>query len=89
MASLRAYLGTWMVRNKVRGPLSKARDAAAFRRIFEAPAFPDPKGVTYEPGTLGGGAGGMGPAEIRIGVCGCSTSMAAASSPARRAPIGR
>ena len=53
MASLRAYIGTWMVRTKVRGPLSKARDAAAFRRIFEAPAFPDPKGVTYEPGTVG------------------------------------
>ncbi len=54
MASLRAYLGTWMVRNKVRGPLARARDAAAFRRIFEAPAFLDPKGVTYEPGTVGG-----------------------------------
>ncbi|QEE42356.1 MULTISPECIES: alpha/beta hydrolase [unclassified Methylobacterium] len=54
MASLRAYIGTWVVRTKVRGPLSKARNAAAFRQIFEAPAFPDPKGVTYEPGTVGG-----------------------------------
>ena len=54
MASLRAYLGAYMVRSRVRGPLSRARDAAAFRRIFEAPTFPDPKGVTYEPGIVGG-----------------------------------
>ncbi|QGY02735.1 alpha/beta hydrolase [Methylobacterium mesophilicum SR1.6/6] len=54
MASLRAYLGAYMVRSRVRGPLARARDAAAFRRIFEAPTFPDPKGVTYEAGTIGG-----------------------------------
>ncbi len=54
MASLRAYFGAYMVRNRVRGPLARARDAAAFRRIFEAPTFPDPKGVTYEPGLVGG-----------------------------------
>jgi len=54
MASLRAYIGAYMIRSRIRGPLARARDAAAFRRIFEAPAFPDPKGVTYEPGTVGG-----------------------------------
>jgi epsilon-lactone hydrolase len=54
MASLRAYIGAYMVRSRIRGPLARARDAAAFRRIFEAPAFPDPKGVTYEPGIVGG-----------------------------------
>lgn len=54
MASLRAYIGAYMIRNRVRGPLSRARDVAAFRRIFEAPTFPDPKGVTYEAGIVGG-----------------------------------
>ena len=54
MASLRAYISAYMVRSRIRGPLARARDAAAFRRIFEAPTFPDPKGVTYEAGTVGG-----------------------------------
>jgi monoterpene epsilon-lactone hydrolase len=54
MASLRAYIGAYMVRSRVRGPLARARTAADFRRIFEAPTFPDPKGVTYEPGSVGG-----------------------------------
>ena len=54
MASLRAHIGAYMVRSRVRGPLARARDAAAFRRIFEAPTFPDPKGVTYEAGSVGG-----------------------------------
>ncbi|MCJ2053838.1 alpha/beta hydrolase [Methylobacterium sp. J-070] len=54
MASLRAYIGAYMIRSRVRGPLAKARDAAAFRRIFEAPTFPDPKGVRYEAGIVGG-----------------------------------
>jgi epsilon-lactone hydrolase len=54
MASLRAYIGAYMVRSRVRGPLARARTAADFRRIFEAPTFPDPKGVTYEAGSVGG-----------------------------------
>ncbi len=54
MASLRAYIGAYMIRSRVRGPLARARSAADFRRIFETPAFPDPKGVTYESGTVGG-----------------------------------
>jgi epsilon-lactone hydrolase len=54
MASLRAYAAAWYVRRRIRGPLSLARDAAAFRRIFEAPTFPDPKGVIYESGSVGG-----------------------------------
>ncbi|MCJ2089625.1 alpha/beta hydrolase [Methylobacterium sp. E-005] len=54
MASLRAYIGAYMIRSRVRTPLSRARSAADFRRIFEAQAFPDPKGVTYEAGTVGG-----------------------------------
>lgn len=53
MASLRAYLGAWMVRSKVRGPLSRARDAAEVRRILEGQSFPDPKGVTFSAGSLG------------------------------------
>ena len=54
MASLRAYIGAYMIRSRVRSQLARARNVADFRRIFEAPTFPDPKGVTYEPATLGG-----------------------------------
>lgn len=54
MASLRAYLGAWMVRSKVRAPLAKARDVGEVRRVLEGPSFPDPKGVAFSPGSLGG-----------------------------------
>ncbi|MCJ2061806.1 alpha/beta hydrolase [Methylobacterium sp. J-088] len=54
MASLRAYIGAYMIRSRVRGQLARALNVADFRRIFEAPTFPDPKGVAYEPATLGG-----------------------------------
>ena len=68
MASLRAYLGAWMVRSQVRGPLARARDAHEIRRIFEGASFPDPKNVTFTAGKAGGvsgewarpGAGGTG-----------------------------
>lgn len=54
MASLRAYLGAWIVRSKVRGPLSRARDPSEVRRVLEGPSFPDPKGVAFSPGRFGG-----------------------------------
>ena len=57
MASLRAHLGAWMVRSKVRGPLAKARDIGEVRRVLEGPSFADPKGVAFTPGTLGGVSG--------------------------------
>lgn len=57
MASLRAYLGAWMVRSKVRGPLARARDVHAVRRILEGASFPDPKGVRFSAGTVGGVSG--------------------------------
>ncbi len=54
MASLRAYLGAWVVRSRVRAPLAGARDVGEIRRILEGPSFPDPRGVTFAPGALGG-----------------------------------
>ena len=54
MASLRAHIGAWMVRRQVRGPLAAARDAHAVRRVFEAAAFPQPRGVRFAADTLGG-----------------------------------
>ena len=54
MASLRAYLGAWMVRSRVRAPLARARDVGEVRRILEGPSFPDPRGVRFSPGVLGG-----------------------------------
>lgn len=57
MASLRAYLGAWMVRSKLRGPLARARDVHAVRRILEGASFPDPKGAAFSAGTVGGVSG--------------------------------
>ncbi len=38
MASLRAYIGAYMIRSRS-AALARARSAADFRRIFETPAF--------------------------------------------------
>lgn len=54
MASLRAHVFAWMVRRSVRDRLGRTIDVARLRRTFEAPGFIEPRGVTYEPGTVGG-----------------------------------
>ncbi len=57
MASLRAYVGAWMVRRRVKARLATARGVEDVRRVLGGPSFPDPKGVTYTPASLGGVAG--------------------------------
>ncbi|MFD0936513.1 alpha/beta hydrolase, partial [Methylobacterium trifolii] len=54
MASLRAYLGAWMVRRNVRNRLGMMDDLAHVRRVLNGATFPDPVGATYEPGEVGG-----------------------------------
>jgi acetyl esterase/lipase len=54
MASLRAYFGAWMVRRRVKVPLSAARSVEDVRRILGGPGFPDPTDVTFTAGTVGG-----------------------------------
>lgn len=54
MASLLAHLHAFVVRRFVRPRLGRMEDLAAVRAIFESPTFSDPKGVLYEPGSLGG-----------------------------------
>lgn len=57
MASLRAYIGAWMVRRRVKAPLAAAKGVEDVRRILGGPSFPDPRDATYEPGRVGGIAG--------------------------------
>lgn len=54
MASLRAHIGAWMVRRKVRARLGTMRDIGQIRQVFNGATFPDPPGATYEPASLGG-----------------------------------
>ncbi|WP_336487838.1 alpha/beta hydrolase [Methylobacterium nigriterrae] len=54
MTSLRAYVLAWAVRRKIRARLGPMLDVARVRRTLEGPAFPEPGGVTYEPGSVGG-----------------------------------
>ncbi|MCJ2013337.1 alpha/beta hydrolase [Methylobacterium sp. J-076] len=54
MASLRAHIGAWMVRRRVKAPLATAASTEDVRRILGGATFPDPKDATFEPGTLGG-----------------------------------
>ena len=54
MASLRAHIGAWMVRRRVKAPLGRAQSVEDVRRILEGAGFPDPSDVTFEPGSLGG-----------------------------------
>ncbi len=57
MASLRAHLGAWMVRRNVRKRLGTMQDIGRIRAVLNGVTFPDPTGVRYEPGSLGGVAG--------------------------------
>jgi acetyl esterase/lipase len=57
MTSLRAYAYAWLVKRNVRARLGQMLDIEQVRKTLEAPAFPDPGGVTYEPGFVGGIAG--------------------------------
>jgi monoterpene epsilon-lactone hydrolase len=54
MTSLRAYAYAWLVKRNVRARLGPMLDIAQVRKTLEAPAFPDPGGVTYAPGSVGG-----------------------------------
>lgn len=72
VTSLRAHVFTWMVRWRVRPRLARAADLQAMRRVFEAATFPDPPGVAFRPGAVGGIAGewaerdGLGPDAPRL-----------------------
>lgn len=57
VTSLRAYVFTWMIRWQVRPRLARAADVHAVRRVFDAAKFPDPPGVAFRPGAVGGIAG--------------------------------
>lgn len=54
MASLRAYIGAWMVRRRVKAPLAGAKSIDDVRRILGGASFPDPRDATFEAGSLGG-----------------------------------
>lgn len=54
MASLRAHLGAWMVRRNVRNRLGAMEDVGRIRAVLNGATFPDPPGVRYEAGRLGG-----------------------------------
>ncbi len=54
MASLRAYIGAWMVRRRVKAPLAGAKSIDDVRRILGGASFPDPRDATFEVGSLGG-----------------------------------
>lgn len=57
MASLRAYLYDAMVRYGVRMRMGPSPDLAQMRASFDRASFPDPPGVEFRPGELGGIAG--------------------------------
>ncbi|KAB1070958.1 alpha/beta hydrolase [Methylobacterium planeticum] len=57
MTSLRAHAYAWLVKRNVRARLGRMLDVERVRRTLETPAFPDPGGVAYEPGSVGGIAG--------------------------------
>lgn len=54
MASLRAHIGGWIVRRRMRNRLGDMCDIHAIRRVFAEAAFPGPKDARYEPASLGG-----------------------------------
>ncbi|WP_407529056.1 alpha/beta hydrolase [Methylobacterium oryzisoli] len=72
MTSLRAYFFTWMIRWQVRPRLARAADVHQVRKVFDAAKFPEPPGVVFRPGTVGGIAGewaerdGTGPEAPRL-----------------------
>ncbi|WP_018260083.1 alpha/beta hydrolase fold domain-containing protein [Methylobacterium sp. WSM2598] len=57
MASLRAHLLAWIVRRQVKRRLSGVTDVRQVRRVFDSAAFPDPPGIAFRPGEVGGIAG--------------------------------
>ncbi|GJD51669.1 Monoterpene epsilon-lactone hydrolase [Methylobacterium crusticola] len=58
MASLRAHIFDCMVRWQVKPKLARHMDdVAAVRRIFDQTGFPDPPGIAFRPGRVGGVAG--------------------------------
>ncbi|MEH3148224.1 MAG: alpha/beta hydrolase [Methylobacterium frigidaeris] len=57
MATLRAYLADWIIRTQIKPKLARARDPIEVRRIFEAGRLPDPPGIRFTPGRVGGVAG--------------------------------
>ncbi|ACL57836.1 alpha/beta hydrolase [Methylobacterium nodulans] len=72
MASLRAHFLAWIVRRQIRRRLAGATDVRQVRRVFDAAAFPDPPGIGFRPGLVGGIAGewaerrGLGPDAPRL-----------------------
>ncbi|TGD98397.1 alpha/beta hydrolase [Methylobacterium nonmethylotrophicum] len=55
MPSLRAHLFDWIIRRQVKPKLARAAgDIAAVRRIFDQASFPDPPGIVFRPGEVGG-----------------------------------
>lgn len=55
MTSLRAYFFTSIIRWQVRPKIARAGgDVAAIRRIFNQASFPEPPGVTFREGSVGG-----------------------------------
>ncbi|MGY2049785.1 alpha/beta hydrolase [Methylobacterium sp. JK268] len=57
MASLRAYAFAWMIKRQVKRRMAGVTDVLAVRRVFDAAAFPDPPGIAFRAGTVGGIAG--------------------------------
>jgi monoterpene epsilon-lactone hydrolase len=85
LPSLRAHLFDWIIRWQVKPKLARAAgDVAAIRRIFDQTGFPDPPGVVFRPGEVGGVPGewaerpGLAPDAPRLlylhggGFIGCS-----------------
>lgn len=54
MASLRAHLYDLAIRLAVKRRLGKTLDVLAIRRAFESARFPEPPGVAFTPGEVGG-----------------------------------
>ncbi len=55
MPSLRAHVFDWIIRWQVKPKLARAAgDVAAVRRIFDQANFPDPPGIVFREGQVGG-----------------------------------
>ena len=55
--SWQAYLLDWTVKRRVKRKLGATLDVERMRRTFDKAAFPPPKGVVYEAGSVGGVGG--------------------------------
>lgn len=67
MASLRAHLYDWMIRFGVRARFGNTPDVAKVREVLDRAAFPDPPGVAFTPGRVGGIPGEWVEAEAGTG----------------------